>query len=164
MPLPHDMGAVQQQRALRQDALKLGLAFEQGLAAQILAVEIEQIEHAIEEPRRLPLGVLQQLEARTPLLIQRHKLAVEHGLLLDRGEGRTDRGIFARDVVAVAGIERGMTRRGDGNGAEAVPLGLEHPGGVVERLVSEGGEHGAKIGSHPGTVGVQLACAAWCPR
>ena len=52
-----------------------------------------------------------------------------------------------------------MTRRGDGNGAEAVPLGLEHPGGVVERLVSEGGEHGAEIGSHPGTVWLRLACA-----
>ena len=75
--------------------------------------------------------------------IESHHLPVEHGSVLDGSERGADRGIFPRDVVAVAGIERGVAGTGDGYGAEPVPFRLEHPIGIVERLVGERGEHGA---------------------
>src|SRR3990170_8717606 len=86
------------------------------------------------------------------MLVERHQLAVEHGLVSDGGERGTDRRVFPRDVVAVAGIERGVPGPGHGDGAEPIPLRLEHPIRIVERLVGERGEHGPKIGLHHRTV------------
>src|SRR4029079_19616752 len=124
-------------RALRQDLLERSLALEQRLAAQILIVEIKQIEHTIEKPRKLPLGGLQQLKARSPVFVERHELAVEHGLVLDLSECRADRRIFARYIVEVAGIKRCLSGLRHGDGAEAVPFRLEHPIRIVERLVGQ---------------------------
>ncbi len=137
------MGAVKQERAFRQDLLKRRLALEERPPPQILAVEIEEVEHAIEETRRLPLGILQQLETRAPVGIERDELPIEHRLVLDGAKSLADRGIFLRDVVEVARIERRASGRRYGDGAEAVPLRLEEPAGIVEGLVGEGGEHGA---------------------
>src|SRR5215469_4577640 len=142
------MLAVKQKPALRQNLLEHRLALEQGLAVQILPVDIKEIEHAIEHTRGLTLGILQELEARAPMLIEGHELAVEYGLVLDLGEGLADRGIFPRDVVEVAGIERRVARPRHGDSAEAVPFGFKYPIRIVERLVGQGGKHRAKIELH----------------
>src|SRR6185437_11843322 len=131
-PLAEDVSAVMQKRTFRQDLLERRLALEQRLPAQILAIEIKEIERAIEESRRVPLGILQELEARPPLRVERHKLSIEHRLVLDGSKRLADRGIFPRDVETVAGTERDVAGFRHGDGAKAVPFGLEHPIGIVE--------------------------------
>src|SRR5262249_9862018 len=108
----------------------------------------KEIERAIEHTRGRTPGILQELEARAPMLIEVHALADEYGLVLELGEGLADRGIFPRDVVEAAGIERRVARPRHGDGAEAVPFRLEYPVRIVERLVGQGGKHRAKIELH----------------
>jgi hypothetical protein len=49
---------------------------EQRLSAQVFAIETEQIEDAVEQPRRIASGILQQLKARAAMRIERHQFAV----------------------------------------------------------------------------------------
>ena len=57
------MGTVFQQWILRHDLLQQIFPLDERMLAQILVVEIQQIEHAIEEAHFLTIGVPQELEA-----------------------------------------------------------------------------------------------------
>ena len=80
--------------------------------------------------------------------VERDQFPVNHRLMPDLGKRRADRRIFVRDVVAIAGIKRGMAWGSHDNGAETVPLRLEHPVLIVERFVGERGQHRTEIEFH----------------
>ena len=119
-----------------------------GTAAQILLVEIEEVEGAIEEAHLLAFCILQELEAGAAMRVERHKLPVDHGKAVNLAQGAANRWIFARQVDQVPRIKRDRAVLDFGHQAEAVPFRLEDPVRVVEGLVGQGGKHGAEIGLH----------------
>ena len=74
--VPH-MGAVVQQGVTRQNLLQQFFPLDQRMIAQILVVEIDEVERAVAQPHLLALGVLQKLEARAAACVKRDKLAVD---------------------------------------------------------------------------------------
>ena len=119
-----------------------------GTSAQILFAAIEEVEGAVEQAHLLALGILQELEARAAMRVERDKLAVDYGEAVNLAQGAADRRIFARQVDQVPRIKRDRAVLDFGHQAEAVPFRLEDPVGIVEGLVGQGGKHGAEIGLH----------------
>ncbi len=115
-------------RRARKQRLKQLLALRQLDGAQVEAVEIEQVEHEIDEVggRRSRQRVLQRLEAAAPLLIERHDFAVEPRGLHRQARGRARNRRKVRGPVL--SIARDHPRRAFGNAAQ-------HPVAVVLDLV-----------------------------
>ena len=72
-----NMGAIVQQRVARQNLLQQFFSLDQWTIAQILVVEIDEVERAVAQPHLLALGILQKLEARAAACVKRDKLAVD---------------------------------------------------------------------------------------
>ena len=112
-----------------------------------VAVEPEEIEDDVGDRRllrqalRLRLRrdvhpVLQALEARAPLVVERHDLPVEdRAVRAQRAVEAVQLGIALGDVVARPGLQAQPARLGVGDGAHAVPLDLEPPALQVGRQV-----------------------------
>src|SRR5262249_42125810 len=114
---------------------KKSLALGEGLATQVLAVEIEQIEDEISElAAAVLLILLQQLEVRLAFIIEHDDFAVEHHIVLyatqcfyNRRESLCERQEIARVQLHFAFFDFG-------NSPVAVPFDLEEPAGAVEGL------------------------------
>ena len=142
------MGAVVQQGVTRQNLLQQFFPLDQRMIAQILVVEIDEVERAVAQPHLLALGILQKLEARAAACVKRDKLAVDDREAVKPAQGGADRGIFSRQVDQVPRIKGNRAVLDFGHQAEAVPFRLEDPVRIVERLVGQGGEHGTQIWLH----------------
>src|SRR5262249_4082824 len=107
------------------EALQEVAAFVEGAAAEVLAVEPEQIEDAVRDRRG---ALLEELEARPPGVIERDDLAVEDGLAHDHPAERAhDRRVRLRQVLAAARAQRDPAVRDASDGAVAVILHLVDP-------------------------------------
>jgi hypothetical protein len=137
-----------QQRVTRQNLLQQFFALDQRMIAQILVVEIDEVERAVAQPYLLALGILQQLEARAAAWVKRDKLAVDDREAVKAAQGGANRGIFSRQVDQVPRIKRDRAILDFGHQAEAVPFRLEDPVRIVEGLAGQSGQHGTQIWLH----------------
>ena len=135
------------------------------LVEQRPAVEVEQVEDLVDERGRLgghslPLDPrLEQGEVGLAALVERDDLAVDDRPAgVDPGRRIEERPEVARRVLLAAGPQPDGLAVDDGLDAEAVPLDLEQPVGVVERRADERREHrrdeGGELGPrHAGRTG-----------
>src|SRR5262249_61341766 len=105
---------------------------EKGEAAQIRHIEEHEIEQVIAQASLRSQRILQQLEAGSSVGIERHQLAIEHGVVCDRLKRSGNCAIAVADDLAVAREELDLSPFDAGHHAKAVPLGLEYPSRVVE--------------------------------
>src|SRR5262245_46425810 len=129
------ISAVLKQGILRERSLERLLALEQGATTEVFAPDIKQVEDAVTQSGRLALGILQQLKARASLIVERHELAVKDCYIRCGAQRLADRRIFARDVEAVARVERGFSPFHQRHYTESVPFRFEDPSGVIKDLV-----------------------------
>ena len=117
-------------------------AVMQGLAAHILSVQEEDVEQAIPQLRAfITQRVLHQLEARPPLRIKRHQLAVDDTGLCDGAQRLCNAGVAGSHLNAITREEPHRAAPYFGDEAEAVPLGFVQPVLAIERLIDKCGEH-----------------------
>src|SRR5690349_1229760 len=112
---------------------------------QAPTVEIQQVEHLVHEPGGLLVAELglEEAEIGSAVLVDRDDLTIEHGLFgLDPSPRRTEE---AREVgggvVQVPGQELDRAVIDDRLDSKPVPLDLEQPVVVIERLARERREH-----------------------
>ena len=128
-----------------EEPLQRRLARHQGLAGQIAAVEIQKIEHLIDQAIAaavLQIG-LQEREARNALVVFDDQFAVEQrgfgGQCGDRSRDRLEAmrpiQVFARQQAHLAVIEPGLD-------AIAVVFDLVQPFGAARRVAVQGGKAG----------------------
>ena len=124
-------------------------------------IEVQQVEGLVHEPARLlvPELGLQQAEVGPAVLVEGHDLAVDDGLArLDPAAGCTEQAREVRlRVVEVPRQDPDLAVVDDGLDPEPVPLDLEQPVVVVERLGRERRQHrldvlGQRRGLGPGEV------------
>ena len=135
-PVAVDVAAGDQpRRALGGDRIgQPGAALAPGPVEQPLAVGVEQVEGDVGER---PAPVLEGVEVGTAPVVQHHHLAVEHHLLQGHRPAQVGQlGVGAAHVAAGAAAELGGVRGHQRQRPVAVPLGLERPGRVVERVLA----------------------------
>ncbi len=144
-PLPFDMGREAHPRMLLQHAPQEPLPILQRDVEQAPTVEIQQVEGLVDEARGglvAELG-LEEAEVRPSIVVEGDDLAIDDGLLgLDpaTGRGQQPREI-GLGVVEVAGPDPDLAAIDDGLDPIAIPLDLEQPVGVAERLRCQRREH-----------------------
>jgi hypothetical protein len=96
--------------------------FDERQAAEIFAVQEHDVEHAVVEVRGCVESILQQLEPRDTMLIERDELAIDDGVLLGLFQRLGDQlvvvairqqGLGVRDQVgrlSIGGQDRGRKR------------------------------------------------------
>ena len=126
---------------------------------QRLPVEVEQVE-CLEHERDRPPGpagadpLLQQAEVRPTVVVERDHLAVHDGLArLDPRWRRQEAREVGLRVVAVAREQTHLAVADDGLHAVPVPLDLEQPVLVTERLRGQGREHRLDVARHRSLAG-----------
>src|SRR4029077_5864727 len=103
-----------------------------------------QIEDAIEQLGFMAECILEKLEARDALAVERDQFAIQHGVGFHPLKRLRDFDITVADDLAVATVERDVPGLDAGDHTEAVVLVLEDPIGVVERRVRERSKHWLK--------------------
>ena len=145
------------------------LAAPQRLVAQVVAVEVEQVEHVVQQvPLAGLLIALQELEARLALVIHGHDLAVEHRVVAEIRErlGHGGKLLVVREQPSRVGSHLAAFDLRDGT--IAVPLDLEEPAGPIEGLVHGRSEHGLDVVRHRAmtwdraTGRREVLAAPWC--
>src|SRR4051794_18256305 len=141
---------------LAQDAAQESLSILEGDAEERAPVEIEQIERLEDERtgRRGPGPAtgrarpafadpfLEEREVGPAVLVERDDLAVDDRLAgVDPGRGREQARKVRLAVLEAARPELARPIADDGFEPIAVPLDLEQPIGIIERLRGEGREH-----------------------
>src|SRR5579862_3968383 len=116
------------------------LALLQRQLAELLAVELDQVERVVDER---PLPLLQLGEARAASIVEPAHLAVDDGVRALHGLRHVfrERGKPRGEVVAVPGNEPALAGVDVGERAIAVELHLEHPAGPARQLANGGCEH-----------------------
>ena len=128
--------------ALAQDAGQRRLAHLDRLPAQVVAVQLQQVE-GVEERLRLVPAVAEQLEGGQPPLVAAHHLAVDQaGPHLEVVHGLDHQRVALRPVVAPAGDQPDAHGVAPGHQPEAVVLDLVNPVGAGRGLVGGGREAG----------------------
>ena len=128
--------------ALAQDAGQRRLAHLDRLSAQVVAVQLQQVE-GVEERLRLVPPVTEQLEEATPLSSQHTTSpSIRQDRTLRWFTASTTSGIALRPVVAPAGDQPDAHGVAPGHEPEAVVLDLVNPVGAGRRLVGGGREAG----------------------
>ncbi len=135
------LGHLERRLHAREQALQQLAPGLQGPGPEIQSIQPQQIKG---HEAQLAALVLEELEARAPLGIQRDDLAVNHSL----GDAQPlqrlrDRGEAPGQIIAVAALEGESAPGERGNGAEAVVLHLEEVG-LLAGLLGSGQprEHG----------------------
>src|SRR6266496_3738402 len=130
-----------------QNFLEHTLALFECDAPEIVSVEEEQIEDVIKDGQVVPRraltamtanarALLHQAERRTTLLVEHNHFAVENSILcFDKLWQLAQLGISRRKVVLISGNQAHSAVLNERNGAVSVPLDLEQPVGVLERLL-----------------------------
>ena len=144
------VGVAKPLRRVQQAAQQL-FAFEQRGVAKVVSVAIKNVEREVND-RRLAYqhfaggahvhALLQALKVAAPARIERHNLAVENRLA--RGENfwkRRQFRIALGDVNVVARAQRQRSIPNPRQGADAVPLNLEEPARIGERMLGERRQH-----------------------
>ena len=110
-------------------------------ARKIFAVLKHEIEGAVEELCFTAQRILQELEMRNAVLVERDKLAVDDGIALDAFERLCDLDVVVADDLAVAAVERDLAAFDLCDHAEAIVFVLENPAVIVERPIGQRGKH-----------------------
>ena len=143
-PVALDMGGVANPRMLLEHAPQQPLAVLERDVQQRPTVVVEQVERLVDEARRFlvtELG-LEQAEVRSTLVVERHDLAVDDGLIGLDPAWRVEQPREVRlGVVEVPRQDPRPTAIDQGLHAKPVPLDLEQPVRVIERLAREGRQH-----------------------
>src|SRR5262249_53882313 len=138
-----EMLAVLDRSALPDQSCQFRLAFDERQVGEIAPIEVEEIEHVIDEAvalSRLERG-LQRRKAGDPALVLDHDLAVEQRRVGGkRGDGMGDVGKFFVPMEALAGEQTGLAIVEPRLNAIAVELDLVDPAGAGWRLGPQGGE------------------------
>ena len=111
----------------RQNAAQPLLALKKRKAPQIFAVAEHHVEDAVEELRLMAQRILQQLEARDAVPIQRDEFAVENSVDFEALESTRDLDVTVADDLAVAAVEGNASVFDDGHHPETVVLVFKDP-------------------------------------
>ena len=145
------------------------LALDQRRAGQILAVEMQQIEHVIDQRSWRPFlrSSCNAEKSETPLSFDRGDLAIEDGVVIGRARRRPRRRPeTCRPVEAGAGLQRDLAVADARLDAVAVELDLVHPAVGVGRLCARGREAGRDEVRQsalraPASLAELFACRVW---
>ncbi len=81
-----------------------------GNRAKVFSILKHEIECEVAQLRLAAEGVLQQLKMRDAFFVERHELAVDHGVAFHAFERFRDFDVAMADDLAVAAIERDLAR------------------------------------------------------
>ena len=126
----------------RDDLLEPGAPFDERLEAQVLAIEVKQVEGDEDHPLRLqPHRRAQQADVRDALVVEHHDFAVDDGRFhVKRGSRLDDRPIPVAPVEAAPREGAGRAVRDEKLGAIAVPFDLVDPVVTLRRLADQRGQ------------------------
>src|SRR5688572_12628440 len=136
------MAAVCDELVLREETAQALLSLKERKVPQIFTGLEHYIENAVAEGGFRSQGVLQELEMRYAVPVERDQLSIEYGIHLYQLEDLRHGPIAIADDLSVARIKGNLAVVYAGDHAETIPLGLENPVRIVERRISECGQHG----------------------
>ena len=137
-----EVDIAQLRRDFCQDMFERAFALEQWSVAEIIAVEVKEVEGLVPQALRSVFGELasQRLKIRQPRPAQHGGLAIRDQLVRrERLRGLCDRSELPRPVVAAARIDDGPGGTQMQLGAITVDLDLVQPLRPVRRLLAQDG-------------------------
>src|SRR5436189_5665301 len=89
----------------------------------------------------MPQRILEELETRYAVPIERHEFTVQNRVAFDALQGTSDLNVAVADDLAVAAVQRGAPVFDTRHHPETVEFVFKHPGRIIERGISEGSQH-----------------------